>query len=467
MSAPRFVPWARPRWDGARGRAVLVVPEGVVALSDTAWEVVRRCDGRREVNNLLDDLQRAYPGAPRAVLDEDVRALLGHLRARRFLVWDGDAPGAAVALDAPATAASAGASLPEALLCELTYRCPLRCGYCSNPARWWDYPDAMSSDDWCRLFDQAAALGVLHAHLSGGEPLLRDDLEGIVAGAHRAGLYVNLITSAWALTPARLDALHAAGVDHVQVSIQDSVAETADALAGARAHAHKLEAARWVVARAMALSINVVLHRHNLDHLGALVDLAADLGAVRIELANTQFHGSALAHADALLPSAAQLERARDALVSARARHSARMDIIWVIPDWYAGLPRPCMDGWGTRFVTVTPDGVALPCPGAHTLPGMALDRVQGRDLATIWREGTDFQRFRGTAWMPEPCASCDRRTVDHGGCRCQAFALTGDAGATDPTCHKSPQHGVLRAARQRAARATTSVIPLRLQKAR
>ncbi len=463
---PRLVSWARARWDEARGRGVVVVPEGVVALSETAWEVVRRCDGARSFEAILDGLQAEFVGAPRAELAADAGALLAWLRARRFLRWDGgpEAPPGPLGPLPAAPATPGGLPLPEALLCELTYRCPLRCGYCSNPARWWDHPEAMSAADWGRLFDQAAALGVLHVHLSGGEPLLRDDLEAIVARAHAAGLYVNLITSAWGLTPRRLDALRTAGVDHVQVSLQDTDPEAADALAGARAHAHKLQAARWVVASGAALSINVVLHRHNLGHLGALVDLAADLGAVRIELANTQFHGSALAHAPSLLPSPAQIAQATVDLAAARARHGHALDIVWVVPDWYAGLPRPCMDGWGTRFVTVTPAGVALPCPGAHDLPGMALDRVQGADLAALWRTGADFQRYRGTAWMHDPCASCDRRTVDHGGCRCQAFALTGDPAATDPACHKSPHHALILKARDQEA-PTATIIPMRLRK--
>jgi len=446
----------------------LLVPEGVVALSETAWEVVSRCDGTRTFDKLLDELLGLYVGAPRDEVAADVGALLGHLQARRFVIGS-EALGIPHGAVSPlGEGVSGGAeALPEALLCELTYRCPLRCGYCSNPARWWEHPAEMSTADWARLFDQAASLGVLHAHLSGGEPLLRDDLETLVADAHRAGLYVNLITSAWGLTRDRLDTLRTAGVDHVQISVQDTDPLLADTLAGTTVHAHKLEAARWVVASGAALSLNVVLHRHNIDHLEALVDLAASLGAVRIELANTQFHGSALHHADALLPSPDQIERAREALARSRAQHGQRLDMVWVVPDWHAGLPRPCMDGWGTRFVTVTPRGVALPCPGAHDLPGMALDRVQGAILGDLWRHGADFQRFRGTAWMPAPCATCERRTVDHGGCRCQAFALTGDPAATDPACHKSPQHGLVLAARSRAASASPGLIPLRVQRPR
>ncbi|MEZ4408731.1 MAG: pyrroloquinoline quinone biosynthesis protein PqqE [Polyangiales bacterium] len=330
---------------------------------------------------------------------------------------------------------------PDALLAELTYRCPLRCGYCSNPTGIVRYTPELSTEAWARVMADAGAMGVLHAHLSGGEPLLRDDLEAIVGAARGAGLYVNLITSAWGLTEARTRALADAGVDHVQVSVQDSDAARADAIAGTAAHAQKLLAAGWVTSAGMAFSVNAVLHRHNLDRVGEIIALAESLGAERLELANTQFHGSAWENRASLLPSRAQLRRASEVARAAQERLRGVMDILWVIPDWYADLPRPCMDGWGRRFVTVAPDGTALPCPGAHGLPGMALESVRDRSLPELWEGGADFERFRGTGWMREPCASCERREVDHGGCRCQAMALTGDPARTDPACAKSPDH--------------------------
>lgn len=334
---------------------------------------------------------------------------------------------------------------PVALLAELTYRCPLRCAYCSNPADWRDYGDELDAATWSRVLREAGELGALHVHFSGGEPLLRDDLASLVATAREAGLYTNLITSAWRVTRERLAALADAGLDHVQVSLQDSDAARADLLAGTAAHAHKLEAAGWVRSLGMALSVNAVLHRRNLARVGEIIALAESLGAQRLELANTQWHGSALAHRDALLPDRETLARAQAVALAERARLRGKMDVIWVIPDWYEDAPRPCMDGWGRRFVTVAPDGTALPCPGAHDLPGMARDNVRARPLGDIWRDGADFQRFRGTAWMSPTCAACDRREVDHGGCRCQAFALTGDPARTDPACAKSPDHGLVR----------------------
>lgn len=337
---------------------------------------------------------------------------------------------------------------PIALLAELTYRCPLRCAYCSNPTDWRDYGDELDTATWSRVLGEAAALGALHVHFSGGEPLLRDDLESLVRTARDVGLYTNLITSAWRVTRERLAALADAGLDHVQVSVQDSDAALADALAGTEADAHKRVAARWVKELGLALSVNAVLHRRNLARVGEIIALAESLGAERLELANTQWHGSALVHRDALMPDRETLARAQAVALAERERLRGRMDVIWVIPDWYEDAPRPCMDGWGRRFVTVIPSGVALPCPGAHGLPGMALDSVRDRPLGDIWREGADFARFRGTAWMAAPCATCERREVDFGGCRCQAFALTGDPTRTDPACPKSPDHELVRARR-------------------
>ena len=337
---------------------------------------------------------------------------------------------------------------PLALLAELTYRCPLRCGYCSNPVAWRDHADALDTAAWSRVFHEAAAMGALHVHLSGGEPLLRDDLEALVRAARDAGLYVNLITSAWGLTEARLRALVDAGVDHVQVSVQHLDPAEADRIAGTAAHARKLEACGWVRATGAGLSLNVVLHRANIDLTAGFVALAESVGAERIELANTQYHGSASAHRDALMPTAEQVRRNAEIALAERARLRGRCDVIWGMPDWFADAPTPCTDGWGRRFLTVTPDGVALPCAGAHALPGLRRQRVTETPLREIWTHGEDFARYRGTGWMKEPCASCDRREVDFGGCRCQAFALTGDATEADPTCAKSPAHGIVASAR-------------------
>ena len=338
---------------------------------------------------------------------------------------------------------------PMALLAELTYRCPLRCGYCSNPEDWGRFTRELDTETWQRVMIEAGRMGVYHAHLSGGEPLLRDDLERIVAVARYEDLYVNLITSGWGATETRVEKLARAGVDHVQVSFQDTDPARADRIAGTTAHAHKLKVARWVRAADMELSVNVVLHRSNIARVGEHIALAESLGAQRIELASAQYHGSALVNRRALLPSRAEVDRARETALRERERLKGRMDVIYVIPDYYEDLPRPCTDGWGRRFMTVIPDGTALPCAGAHALPGMVFDKVTERSLADIWNHGADFARFRGTDWMPEPCASCERRTVDHGGCRCQALALTGDIRATDPACAKSPHHALVRRARE------------------
>lgn len=311
-------------------------------------------------------------------------------------------------------------------------------------------------------------MGVLHAHLTGGEPLLRDDLEEIVASARRAGLYVNLITSAWGLDRARLKRLIELGVDHVQVSVQDLDRDEADAVAGAVAHDRKLAACSWVRDEGAALSLNVVLHRGNIDRTRGLIALAESLGAERIELANTQYHGSARHNREALMPSRAQVERNAEIARGERERLRGRCDVIWVIPDWFADVPSPCADGWGRRFITVTPDGVALPCGGAHSLPGLARERVTERSLSEIWDRGADFTRYRGEAWMREPCASCPRRAIDFGGCRCQAFALTGDGANTDPACEKSPQHGLVASARLgRAADSSLRVYRIDARRAR
>ncbi len=333
---------------------------------------------------------------------------------------------------------------PLALLAELTYRCPLRCGYCSNPADWRRFAPELDTDAWRRVAREAGAMGVHHLHLSGGEPLLRDDLEAIVAEGRDAGLFVNLITSAWGTAPERWRRLADAGCDHVQVSFQDVDPARADAIAGTEAHAHKLDAARRVREAGMALSVNVVLHRANTARLRDFVALAESLGAERIELATAQYHGSAFAHRAELLPTRAMVERALAEAREERERVRGRLDVIYVLPDWFTDLPKPCTGGWGRRFLTVIPDGTALPCAGAHGLPGMALDNVKAKGLADIWARGADFARFRGTDWMREPCRSCERREVDFGGCRCQAFALTGDPAATDPACAKSPDHGLI-----------------------
>ena len=335
---------------------------------------------------------------------------------------------------------------PFGLLAELTYGCPLHCPYCSNPIDLAGYREELSTPEWQRVLAEARELGVLQLHLSGGEPLLRRDLPEIVHSATELGLYTNLITSALGLTSRRAEQLRAAGLDHVQISVQADEPALSDRIAGTPSFGRKLAAARLVKELGWPLTLNVVLHRHNIDRIARILDLAEELEADRIELANTQYYGWALLNRDGLLPSRAQLDAAEAVVRAARQRLKGRMEVIYVLPDYYSRYPKPCMGGWGRLQLTVVPNGDVLPCPTAHTLP---LPRVSVREhsLAWIWEQSPLFQRFRGTDWMPEPCRSCERREVDFGGCRCQAFALTGDAARTDPVCHLSPDHGIVAAA--------------------
>ena len=351
---------------------------------------------------------------------------------------------------------------PYTLIAELTYRCPLGCGYCSNPLEI-SGDGELATADWERVFAEAAALGVLQVNLTGGEPLVRRDLEALVAAARARELYINLITSGIPADADRLGRLAAAGLDSVQLSVQDVDPHGATWIAGRADEPAKRATAAAVRDLRLPLTVNVVLHRGNIGRVPELVALAEELGAIRLELANTQYLGWALANRDALLPSAAEIERARADAAAARARLRGRMEILFVRPDYYADRPRACMDGWAQRYLLVTPDGVALPCHQARGLPGLAWENVRDRPLAAIWTDGPGFRAFRGEAWMPEPCRTCDEREKDFGGCRCQAFALLGDAAATDPACALSPRHDLIQTARARAeAAAAPTAVRLR-----
>jgi pyrroloquinoline quinone biosynthesis protein E len=341
---------------------------------------------------------------------------------------------------------------PYTLVAELTYRCPLRCPYCSNPLDWAARRDGLSTADWRRVLAEAEALGVVSLNLTGGEPLLRDDLEDIAASARRLALYTTLITSGLPLTRERLARLAESGIDAVQLSLQDVAQAGCDRIAGTRSFDQKLAVAAWVKELGLPLTLNMVLHRANIGHVAEAVALAERLGVERLELANTQYLGWALPNRAALLPSPEAVAAARDIAAAARERLRGRMDVLFVLPDYMSDRPRPCMDGWGRRFIVVTADGLALPCHAAHSLPGLAWDKVTDRPLGEIWRDGAGFNAYRGEGWMREPCRSCNRRGKDHGGCRCQAHALTGDAAATDPACGLSRDHGLILAARAAAA---------------
>ena len=351
---------------------------------------------------------------------------------------------------------------PYALLAEITYRCPLHCPYCSNPVaaslreaprrppafaeastgkQGGGYSNSeLTTEEWKRVIRDAATLGVLQIGFSGGEPLARRDLAELIRAACEAKLYTNLITSGIGLDDDRLCGLRDAGLDSIQLSFQSDESGPADEIAGARAHQRKLDVAAKIRAGGIPLSLNFVIHRRNIDRLPQIIDLAEALGAERVELANVQFYGWAFRNRAALLPTREQVHRARDIATAAKGRLAGKIDIFYVLPDYYETRPKPCLNGWGRRYLTVNPIGDVLPCPTASSaIPDLRLENVRARDLDWIWRESESFNRFRGTEWMPEPCRSCPERERDFGGCRCQAALLTGNAWATDPVCELSP----------------------------
>jgi PqqA peptide cyclase len=357
------------------------------------------------------------------------------------------------------------ASNPLLLIAELSYKCPLHCPYCSNPLTIGEakYKTELATEDWVRVFRQAADLGVLQLALTGGEPLVRKDVETLTAVSREVGLYSTLVTAGTPFTRTRAESLREAGLDHVQISIQDSDPIESDRVAGTPSYDKKIEAARIARELGFPLTINVVLHRQNLDRVEAIIALAEELGARRVELANTQYQGWAAINRSALMPSRAQLEHGQRVVEEARERLGPRMEILWVLPDYYEDYPKPCMGGWGRDAMVITPNGDVLPCQAASTIPGLAFENVRDASLADIWWESDAFQRFRGTDWMQEPCRSCplDRQEVDFGGCRCQALALVGDAAATDPVCHFSPDHAIVTRARDAAQETISTPEPL------
>jgi len=354
---------------------------------------------------------------------------------------------------------------PYALLAEVTYRCPLHCPYCSNPttvgaavpsgeragpnalrtAHTTTNNSELTTEEWNRVISEAVALGVLQIGFSGGEPLARSDLAELIRSAREAKLYTNLITSGIGLDDDRLRALRDAGLDSVQLSFQSDESSLADEIAGARAHERKLDVAANIREAGIPLSLNFVIHRRNIDRLPQMIDLAEALEAERVELANVQFYGWAFRNRAALLPTREQVDRARDIATAAKARLAGKIDIFYVLPDYYETRPKPCLNGWGQRYLTVNPIGDVLPCPTASSaIPDLRFENVRTRDLNWIWRESESFNRFRGTEWMPEPCQSCPQREIDFGGCRCQAALLTDSAANTDPVCELSPNRALV-----------------------
>lgn len=356
-------------------------------------------------------------------------------------------------------------SNPLALIAEVTHRCPLHCVYCSNPLELAGTQSELSTDEWTSVFQQCGKLGMLHSHFTGGEPLARTDLTELISAARSAGLYTNLITSGIGLNQQRLQAVVDAGLDHIQVSFQDSREAAANWIAGAKAHAHKIELSRairqLVGEKRIAFTVNLVVHRQNLDHLEEMIAFIEQLNPDRVEIAHTQYYGWALANRAALMPTRAQLEKAVAIVAAAEKRLAGRIRIDSVVPDYYAKYPKACMGGWGRRLMLINPAGKVLPCHAAEVLPGLSFENVREKTLEWIWQESSSLRRFRGEEWMPEPCRSCDRRGEDFGGCRCQAFLLAGDATVTDPACSLAPSHGIVEAAVREANASPAAAQPV------
>ena len=334
---------------------------------------------------------------------------------------------------------------PFWLLAELTYRCPLHCVFCYNPTNYANIQNELTTQEWIRVMTEARALGAAQLGFSGGEPMLRDDLEILVREARQLGFYTNLITSGVGLNATRIEALKVAGLDHIQLSFQDSTKEMNDFLSSTKTFELKKNVADLIKKHDYPMVMNVVLHRYNLPHVDKIIDMALELGAEYLELANTQYYGWAMENRDQLLPTQAQLIKAEEVVNLYRAKIGKRCKILFVVPDYFEERPKACMNGWGSIFLDIAPDGAALPCHNARQLPGLDIPNIRDHSIREIWYESQAFNFFRGDQWMQEPCRSCDEKTKDFGGCRCQAFLLTGNAAAADPVCSKSPEHHIVK----------------------
>ncbi len=358
---------------------------------------------------------------------------------------------------------------PRWLLAELSYKCPLQCPYCSNPVDYTQYQDELSTEDWKRVLTQARKMGAVQLGFSGGEPLTRQDLPELVRHARELGYYSNLITSGYGLEEDKIVQLKEAGLDHIQVSIQASTQELNDHLAGTASYQHKQEVARLVKKHGYPMVLCVVIHRENIYQMPQILEMAESLGADYLELANTQYYGWAHLNRDLLLPTREQFEDAEKIAQAFKKKVEGRMKIYYVVPDFYEDRPKACMNGWGTTFLTIAPDGVALPCHSARELPGLDCPNVKDYSVEQIWYESKAFNFFRGFGWMQEPCLSCDEKEKDFGGCRCQAYLMTGDMMRTDPVCSKSPDHAVIdeaiEAARKAALQGTEKPLVFRNSK--
>lgn len=333
---------------------------------------------------------------------------------------------------------------PLSLIAELTHRCPLHCLYCSNPIEMRKAAGELTTEEWERVFREAAAMGVLQLNLTGGEPLIRKDLVELIASGRKAGLYVNMITSGVGLSEERLAELVEAGLEHLQLSFQDLDESSANFIAGTKAHAIKLALAPVIRKFPLAFTVNLVVHRMNLDRLEQFIAMAEELGPDRLEIAHVQYYGWALKNRSMLMPTETQVHRSLEVLAKAKERLRGKIQLESVVPDYFGSFPKACVGGWGRQMMLIDPAGNALPCHAAAVIPNLEFDNVREHDLAWIWRESNAFQRFRGDAWMPETCLKCPRKEIDFGGCRCQAFLLTGDAKEIDPVCRYSPSHALL-----------------------
>jgi len=331
-------------------------------------------------------------------------------------------------------------TIPLALIAELTHRCPLHCVYCSNPLELTQRSTELPTGLWTKAFREAAELGVLQADFTGGEPLARIDIIDLIRAARAAGLYVNLITSGLPLDEQKLSAIVEAGLDHIQLSFQGADELTAAEISNTKTHGQKLKVLEWFKQHRLAVTLNFVIHRRNIDQIPPMLAIAESSSATRVEFANVQYYGYAFANRENLLPTRAQLDRSIAQIKEAQERLKGKIRIEYVVPDYYAKYPKPCVGGWGRKLILIKPDGEALPCHAAEIIPNLKFENVKNRTLREIWESSDAFQKFRGQDWMQEPCKSCDRREVDFGGCRCQAMLIASDPAATDPVCTLSPQ---------------------------
>ena len=441
-------PLLRLQFEPSQDNWVLLYPEGMVQLAGSTAEILKRIDGSHDVASVIAELKAVFQGAE---LDDDVLNFLTDAWKRGWVRPAGGHPEMAArrivgppAEPLPVVTMPEGISRPHWLLAELTYRCPLQCPYCSNPVDIAKYQNELSTEDWKRVMREARAMGAIQLGFSGGEPLVRRDLEELIAYASELGFYTNLITSGVGMDEARVKAFKEAGLDHIQISFQASSEELNNYLGGTDSFKHKLEMARVVKAYGYPMVLNIVIHRQNIDQIDDILDMTIDLQGDYVELASTQYYGWSKINAEHLLPTRAQLERAERIAHEYQARMEGKMRIIYVVPDYFEDRPKACMNGWGSIFLTVAPDGTALPCHAAGQLPGLAFPNVKDGSVDWIWNESEGFNRYRGFDWMKEPCRSCPEKTKDFGGCRCQAFMMTGDPANADPVCAKSPHHEAL-----------------------